>query len=33
MYRRLGFQQEGIKRRGMFVDGEYKDTTAMALLL
>ena len=33
LYRRLGFLQEGIKQRGMLVDGEYKDTTAMALLL
>jgi ribosomal protein S18 acetylase RimI-like enzyme len=33
LYRRMGFEFEGVKRRGMQVDGEYKDTTAMALLL
>lgn len=33
LYRRLGFRHEGTKERGMFVDGEYKDTMAMALLL
>jgi RimJ/RimL family protein N-acetyltransferase len=33
LYRRLGFQYEGTKQRGMRVDGVYQDTTAMALLL
>lgn len=33
LYRRLGFELEGIKRRGMQIDGEYKNTTTMALLL
>jgi ribosomal protein S18 acetylase RimI-like enzyme len=33
LYRRMGFQFEGVKRRGIQVDGEYKDTTTMALLL
>lgn len=33
LYRKLGFQFEGTKKRGMRVDGEYKETTMMALLL
>jgi ribosomal protein S18 acetylase RimI-like enzyme len=33
LYRRMGFQFEGVKRRGIQVDGEYEDTTTMALLL
>jgi ribosomal protein S18 acetylase RimI-like enzyme len=32
LYRRLGFELEGIKRRGLRVDDEYQETTAMALL-
>ena len=33
LYRRFGFVQEGTRRRGMRVNGEYKDTVAMGLLL
>lgn len=33
LYRRLGFEYEGMKRRGMRVEGVYQDTIAMALLL
>jgi RimJ/RimL family protein N-acetyltransferase len=33
LYRRMGFEFEGTKRRGMKVDGHYVDTIAMALLL
>jgi RimJ/RimL family protein N-acetyltransferase len=33
LYRRLGFEYEGTKRRGMRVDGVYQDTIAMGLLL
>lgn len=33
LYLRMGFETEGIKRRGMCVDGEYQQTTVMALLL
>ncbi len=33
LYRRAGFEHEGIRRHGMRVDGEYLDTIAMALLL
>jgi RimJ/RimL family protein N-acetyltransferase len=32
LYERLGFQTEGIHRRGNLVDGEYFDTCSMALL-
>jgi RimJ/RimL family protein N-acetyltransferase len=31
LYRRMGFELEGVKRRGMRVDGEYKETVVMAL--
>lgn len=33
LYERLGFRREGVKARGMRVDGRYVDTLAMALLL
>jgi ribosomal protein S18 acetylase RimI-like enzyme len=33
LYKSMGFQQEGTKRRGMKVDGQYITTVAMALLL
>lgn len=33
LYARLRFQQEGVKVRGMRVNGEYIDTVAMALLV
>jgi hypothetical protein len=29
----MGFETEGTKRRGMHVDGQYRQTTGMALLL
>ncbi|MCL1960967.1 MAG: GNAT family N-acetyltransferase [Desulfovibrionaceae bacterium] len=32
-YRRAGFEVEGVRCRRMRIDGEYKETTAMALLL
>jgi ribosomal protein S18 acetylase RimI-like enzyme len=32
LYRRLGFVQEGIKRRARFLDGRYDDLLVMALL-
>lgn len=32
LYERLGFQHEGIKRRGMRFDGVYFDTVSMGLL-
>ncbi|WP_395686307.1 GNAT family N-acetyltransferase [Caenimonas koreensis] len=32
LYGRFGFEEEGTKRRGMRVNGEYFDTVAMALL-
>lgn len=33
LYKRFGFEYEGTKKRGMLVDGEYRDTVAMGLLL
>lgn len=33
LYSRMGFAHEGTKRGGMWVDGQYLDTLAMALLL
>ncbi len=33
LYKRLGFQHEGLKLRGMRVDGAYINTVMMALLL
>jgi RimJ/RimL family protein N-acetyltransferase len=33
LYRRLGFTQEGVKARGMRVEGQYVNTVVMALLL
>jgi ribosomal protein S18 acetylase RimI-like enzyme len=33
LYRRVGFKVEGLKERGMRVDGKYIETTVMALLL
>lgn len=32
LYEKLGFVAEGVKRRGMRIDGRYVDTIAMALL-
>lgn len=32
LYERLGFQHEGLKRRGMCFDGVYHDTVSMGLL-
>jgi len=32
LYQRLGFVEEGRKRRGLRIEGEYKDTVQMALL-
>ncbi len=33
LYTRLGFRREGLKVRGMRVDGEYVDTLAMSLIV
>jgi RimJ/RimL family protein N-acetyltransferase len=33
LYEKLGFEKEGLRRRGMFKYGEYLDTWMMALLL
>ena len=33
LYERLGFQREGVKRRGRKLDGAYDDNILMALLL
>lgn len=33
LYREFGFQQEGTKRRGLRMQGEYHDTIVMGLLL
>jgi RimJ/RimL family protein N-acetyltransferase len=33
LYRRLGFRQEGVKRRGIRIDGVYYDSVEMGLLL
>ncbi len=33
LYQKFGFQTEGVKRRGMLVDGVYFEKTIMALLL
>jgi RimJ/RimL family protein N-acetyltransferase len=32
LYQRLGFVQEGVKRRARFLDGQYEDSVEMALL-
>ena len=32
LYERFGFEQEGVQRRSMRVDGHYHDCLAMALL-
>ncbi len=32
LYRRLGFVEEGLKRRARFLDGKYQDLLIMALL-
>ena len=32
LYRRLGFVEEGLKRRARFLDGEYQDLLIMSLL-
>jgi RimJ/RimL family protein N-acetyltransferase len=31
-YRRVGFEHEGLQRRSAYVDGQFRDTTLMALL-
>jgi len=33
LYEQLGFEKEGLRRRGMFKYGEYLDTWMMALLV
>lgn len=33
LYRKLGFADEGRKRDGLYLDGDYHDTTQMGLLL
>lgn len=32
LYKRLGFEPEGLRRRSVRVDGQYHDSLAMALL-
>jgi RimJ/RimL family protein N-acetyltransferase len=32
LYRKLGFEQEGVRRRARLIDGQYEDTVEMALL-
>ncbi|WP_337268662.1 GNAT family N-acetyltransferase [Oryzifoliimicrobium ureilyticus] len=33
LYEKVGFQKEGVKRRSVFIDGHFKDTVMMALML
>jgi ribosomal protein S18 acetylase RimI-like enzyme len=33
LYEKLGFEREGLKKRGRFIDGKYDDVLQMALFL